>query len=149
MDLAAAQQRRISSSSIIGGGISVSGVIGGGVRGSGIFLLPLYLVINLHIIVRIDLDSVSAATETSVAASAATYDDGGRLPIPKPTLIPIPSGRSSGSGTSRGDSGGGTVGDSYLSQFSEVSSEKIFTLTSLDIYAQGKLRVKPMKKYCL
>ena len=47
----------------------------------------------------------SAATESTVAALVAASDDGGSRPI----KILIQSGRSGGSGNSRGDSGGGTV----------------------------------------
>ena len=64
-------------------------------------------VMNLHIIVRIDLDGATADTMASVVASAAAVGDGGSGPI----MILIPSGGRGGSGTGRGNSGGGTVRD--------------------------------------
>ena len=66
------------------------------------------------------------------------YDDEGICLI----TISILSGRISGRGTGRGDSGGGTVGDAYILPFREVSSEKTFTRTSLEICAQGKIEGK-------
>ena len=53
-----------------------------------------------------------------VEALVAASDDGEIRPIP--ILIPIPSGGSGGSVTGRSDYCGGTVGDSYISPFSEV-----------------------------
>ena len=73
-----------------------------------------------------------------MAASATAPDDGGSRPI----TIPIPSGRIGGSGTGRGDVGGGNFGDAYISPFSNVPSEKNFTQTSLDICAQDKIECK-------
>ena len=50
--------------------------------------------------------------------SAAESDDGGSHTITITILI--------GSSTSRGDSGGGAVGDSYISPFGKVLSESNF-----------------------
>ena len=71
------------------------------------FPLPLSLVINLHRIVRLDLDRASAATKTLVADFAVASNDGGSRPI----TIAIMSSGSGSSGTGRGDSGRGTVWD--------------------------------------
>ena len=79
------QRQRIRSGSFIGsfisGGFSGRGF---GVSGSGIFPLPLSLDINLHTIPRLNLDGSSLATKVSVAASAAAYEDEGRLPNNNP-----------------------------------------------------------------
>ena len=55
-----------------------------------------------------------------VADLAAASDDEGSRPI----MIPVTCGGSGDSGTGRGDSGGATVGDTYISPFGEVSSGK-------------------------
>ena len=102
-----AAQKWIRSGSVIGGGVRGSSVISDGVSGSGIFPTPLSLVTNLHLIVRLELDSTSTATKASMSDLTAASNDGGIRPI----TIPIPSGGSGGSGTGRGDSGGGTVGE--------------------------------------
>ena len=81
---------------------------------------PLSLVVNIHLIIRLDLDGALEATKVLVVASVAASDTGGSRPI----TIPIPSDGSGGSGTVRGDSGGGTVLDAYISPYSKVSSEK-------------------------
>ena len=109
--------QRISSGSVSGGGVrggivsgigvSGSGVSSGGISGSGIFYLPLYLVVNIHLIVRIDLDGASAATKALVADLATASDYGGSRLI----TILIMCGVNGGIRTGRGDSGGATVGD--------------------------------------
>ena len=63
------------------------------------------LVINLHLIIRLDLDGALTPTKALVVSTAAASDDGGSRPIP----IPISSGGSGRSGTGIGDSRGGTV----------------------------------------
>ena len=96
------------------------------------------LLVNLHIIVGLDHNGALAATKASAAASEAAANDGGS----RPNTILIPSGGRGVSGTGRGNYGRGTVGDAYISTFIKVSSENNFTLTSLDICAQGKIEGK-------
>ena len=104
--------KRLSSGSaryrsVSSGGVRGSDVRGGGFILSGISPPHLSLVVNLHIIVWIDLDGASATTKALAAALAEAADDGGSRPI----TILIPSGGSGGSGTGRGDSGGGNIRD--------------------------------------
>ena len=89
-------------------------------------------------VVCLDLDGASAATKALLAALAETTDNGGNGLF----TILISCGGSGGGITSRGDSGGATVGGAQISPFSEVSSEKTFTLTSLEICAQDKIEVR-------
>ena len=121
----------VSRSGVSGNGVSGSDVSGGGISRSGIFHLPLSLDVNLHIIVRLDIDGSSAATKALVTALAEAFEDGGRLPIA------IRVAKLGDSWTIRGDSRGATVGDAYISPFSGVSSGKTFTRNSLEIFAQG------------
>ena len=79
----------VSSGSVSGSGLSGISVSGDVISGSGIFRLPLSLDVNIHLVVRLDVDVASAATKTSVAALAAAADDGGCRPI----TIPIPCGK--------------------------------------------------------
>ena len=60
-----------------------------------------------------------------VADSAEAADNGGNLLIT--ITILIPGGRSGDSGTSRGNSVRGAVGEAYISPFREVSYESNFT----------------------
>ena len=60
--------------------MSGSIVSGGGISASGIFHIPLYLDVNLHIIVRLDVDGASEATKVSVVALKAASEVGVAVP---------------------------------------------------------------------
>ena len=134
--------RRLRSVSVSGSGVIGRGVSGGGISGSSRFNPPLSLVVNIHLILRLDLEGALAATEASVAASTAASDDGNSRPIP----ILFPCGGSGGNRTGTGDSDGAAVRDAYISPFSEVSSEKPSPELHLRFLHRVKSRLKLMQK---